>query len=155
MTLAAAGVVATSLFTAAPGAQAASGYSGNYGAYGGEGVYPTTGCGPWNLARSTSAGYAGRTVYVKLYYSGKCGAYARIDNAPQGCRAYADRYDGGDAGSFFGTYRDPSAGWANVWEDVDPGINYAYTKMANDLNGRVARAALVCNNTIVTRTTWY
>lgn len=142
-----------SFVTATPAAQAASGSGGNYGVYLYEGKYPAV-CNQWGLARSTSVGYAGRTVYLKLYYRAGCGAYARIDNAPQGCRAYTDRYDGPDAGQYFGTFNNPRS-YANVWEDVDPGIDYAYTMIADNYNGRVARGALVCNGSVIVRTTWY
>ena len=32
-----------------------------------------------------------------------------------------------------------------IRETVDPGISFAYTKIANNLQGRLARGALVCD----------
>ncbi|MEU7278133.1 hypothetical protein AB0A69_04980 [Streptomyces sp. NPDC045431] len=134
--LAAAGAVtavALSPFTA----QAASYSGGNYGAYAYEGSYPTvSGCsGTFALKYTTGAS----GITLKYFYSSKCGSFARIENAPQGCVAVAQRADGG--------------GW--VSESVDPGINYAYTKIANNLNGRLSRAILSCNGHDLASTPWY
>jgi hypothetical protein len=121
-----------------------------------EGLYPTqTPCsGRYYLPQvsggaTRTASYQGRTITLKYYYHGECGSFARIENAPSGqCWAYLDRSnDGGQT-------------WANVTEPVDPGINYAYTKVGNNLSGRVSRAALVCRGSgssfvVLARTNWY
>ncbi|MFG3497394.1 hypothetical protein [Streptomyces sp. NPDC047928] len=149
------GVVAAAaglLFSTAGSAQAAS---APYGRYAYEGVYPgSTPCSgryylpsdvPGGATRSVS--YAGRTVTLKYYYNGGCGSFARIENAPTDCEAYLDRSDDG------------GATWVNVSEQVESGLNYAYTKMGNNLNGRYSRAALVCGlgstGVVLARTNWY
>ena len=121
-----------------------------------EGLYPTqTPCSGRYYRPQVSGGATktvirnGRTITLKYYYHGSCGSHARIENAPSGeCWAYLDRSnDGGRT-------------WANVTEPVDPGISYAYTKVGNNLNGRVSRAALVCRGSgstflVLARTSWY
>jgi hypothetical protein len=116
-----------------------------------EGLYPTqTPCSGSYYLPPVSGGaiktaiFQGRTITLKYYYNGGCGSFARIDNAPSGqCWAFLDRSnDGGWT-------------WDNVAEPVDPGITYAYTKVGNNLNGRVSRAALVCGNLVLARTNWY
>ena len=76
-------------------------------------------------------------------YSDGCGSYARIDGAPTECSAFVDRSeDGGRT-------------WDNFAEPVDTGLDYAYTKVASNLDGRVSRAALVCDHLVLARTAWY
>lgn len=126
----------------------------SYGTYKYEGSYPTA--VPCNgsfyqpSSRPTkSVTYKGYNMRLKYYYHGSCGSFARIEGAPSGkCWAYLDRSDDG------------GRTWAYVNEPVDAGINYAYTKMGNNLNGRLSRAALVCNfdggaREVVLRTSWY
>jgi len=74
-------------------------------------------------------------------YSPGCGSFARVENAPRDCAAHSNRLDGSKI----------------VWvlETVDPGINYAYTKVINNLNGRQSRAVLICDNRTVASTAWY
>jgi hypothetical protein len=49
--------------------------------------------------------------------------------------------------------------WSWVQETVDPGINFAYTMVGNNLSGRVSRAALACGPSaprkVIARTGWY
>ncbi len=120
-------------------AQAAPSQGGNYGAYGLEGQYPTTSfcAGTFSLKYQKSA--SGMTL--KYYYSGKCGSFARIENSRANCAALAER-------------NSPSGqGW--VSETVDPGITYAYSKIADNLNGRTSRAVLVCDGHRLAETPWY
>jgi hypothetical protein len=81
---------------------------------------------------------------LKYFYSSKCGSFARIENSRANCAAVLQR-------SNSGTGR--VDGW--VSETVDPGINYAYTKIGNNLNGRVSRALLACDGDDLVFTNWY
>ena len=51
--------------------------------------------------------------------------------------------------------------WSFITETVDPGDNFAYTQVGNNLSGRVSRGALVCDEpgssvgTVVARTNWF
>lgn len=142
--------IALALSTVLSGtADAAPSHSTGYPRFTYEGVYPDrTPCsGGFRLVHSTSANVNGRTISLKYYYSGGCGSFARIDNAPQGCYAWLDRTPYVPSGT-------PTS-WDWVRESVDPGINYAYTQIGNNLNGRVSRAALVCGTTVYARTAWY
>ncbi|WP_351234995.1 hypothetical protein [Streptomyces sp. NPDC002133] len=87
-----------------------------------EGSYPTiSACaGTFSLKFQTS--FEGITL--KYFYSGTCGSFARIENARTNCAAVAQRSSGSVA---------RVDGW--VSETVDPGINYAYTRIANNLSG--------------------
>ncbi len=122
-----------------------------YGTFRYEGSYPER--TPCKFYLPPVPGGATRSAYLagwgyitlKYFYSDGCGSFARIENAPTGrCAAVLDRStDGGRT-------------HVNVSEPVDPGINFAYTKMGNNLNGRVSRAALVCRpNVVLARTNWY
>ena len=72
----------------------------------------------------------GRTVTLKYFYNGACGSFARIENAPRNCWVVLDRStDGGRT-------------WTWVMETVDPGIDFAYTMMGNNLSGRVSEGRL-------------
>ncbi|WP_406497526.1 hypothetical protein OHB06_45555 [Streptomyces sp. NBC_01604] len=124
-------------------AQAAPFQGGNYGAYGMEGQYPTI------SSCSGTFGQVGATRYaegmaLKYFYSSKCGSFARIENSRANCAAVLERSDSG-------------AGRADGWvsETVDPGITYAYTKIGNNLNGRVSRALLACDGHVLAQTGWY
>lgn len=116
-----------------------------------EGLYPTqTPCSgryylpPVRGGATRTVTYQGWIITLKYYYHGECGSFARIENAPSGqCWAYLDRSN------------DNGQTWANVAEPVDPGINFAYTKVGNNLSGRVSRAALVCGGGVLARTNWY
>lgn len=120
-----------------------------------EGLYPPqTPCsGRYYLpsvrgGATKTATYQGRTITLKYYYNGGCGSFARIENAPSGqCWAYLDRSDDG------------GRTWDTVTEPVDSGITFAYTKVGNNLNGRLSRAALVCRGStsgiVLARTNWY
>jgi hypothetical protein len=81
---------------------------------------------------------------LKYFYSAKCGSFARIENSRANCAAVLQR-------SNSGTGR--VDGW--VSETVDSGINYAYTKIGNNLNGRVSRALLSCDGHDAVVTNWY
>jgi serine/threonine protein kinase len=109
-----------------------------------ENVYPEqTPCSYHQPLPEVTAKYTDKTITVKYFYSDGCGSFARVDNAPHDCAAFIDRsIDGGHT-------------WDNFAEPVEKGLDYAYTKVANNLHGRVSRAALVCNNTVLARTPWY
>jgi hypothetical protein len=143
----AAGVVAVASLAIATGAEAAPFDSGaGYPRFAHEGVYPeNSGCS-YRLQQSRTGNWGGRSVRLRYYYSGGCGSFARIDNAPRDCSVFLDRTPDGDT----------VGGWDYVGETVDPGINFAYTKVGNNLSGRLSRGALVCGSgTVVTRTSWY
>ncbi|MEE1754057.1 hypothetical protein [Streptomyces sp. SP18CS02] len=118
-------------------AQAASYSGGNYGAYAYEGSYPTVSGCVGTFSQKHTASWQG--IKLTYFYSSRCGSFARIDDAPGDCVAVAQRADGG--------------GW--VSESVDPGITYAYTKIANNLNGRLSRAILSCHGDDLAYTPWY
>lgn len=137
-------------------AQAAPFVQGDFGAYANENSYPTVaGCsGTFSIPSGVPGGavkygnWEGRQVKLEFYYSSRCGAYARISNAPRSCNAEilrdanADRREEG-----------------RMWETVDAGDTFAYTRIANNLNGRLARALLVCDTAtsshLVASTDWY
>lgn len=137
-------------------AQAAPYVQGDFGAFPYENSYPTVaGCsGTFFLPSDLPGGavkyanWAGRQVKLEFYYSNRCGAYARISNAPASCQAEIRRDSNGDR-------REEG----RMWETVDPGIDYAYTRIANNLNGRLAKAQLVCVDGstayLVADTDWY
>lgn len=137
-------------------AQAAPFVQGDFGAYPNENSYPTVaGCsGTFSLPSGMPGGpvqygdWEGHHVKLEFYYSGRCGAYARISNAPASCMATIQRDANGDR-------REEG----RMWETVDPGDNFAYTRIANNLNGRLARALLICNtatsSNLVASTDWY
>ncbi|MDQ1038403.1 hypothetical protein QFZ75_004819 [Streptomyces sp. V3I8] len=88
--------------------------------------------------RTPGAASAGYGTYANegLYpestsCAGGCGSFARIENAPTNRSTYLDRSD------------DDGATWANTSEPVGAGLTYAYTKIGNNLNGRVSRTALL------------
>ena len=140
-TLAGVAIVAT-MAVAGP-AQAAPFHNGNYGRYAYEGRYPENTPCRYSLKQSRVASWGGRRITLRYYYSGGCGSFARIDNAPRACTAIIDRSANG------------GRTWSSVWETVDPGIDFAYTKVGNNLRGRVSRAALACNRHLVARTGWF
>lgn len=142
-----AGIAFAASLAFAGGAQAAPFDSGaGYPRFAHEGVYPEkSGC-TYRLTRSAKGNWGGRTVSLRYYYSGGCGSFARIDNAPRDCSVYLDRTPD----------RDTVGGWDYVGETVDPGINFAYTKVGNNLSGRLSRGALVCGKgQVVVRTPWF
>jgi hypothetical protein len=141
---------ALALTTALSGtASAAPSSSSGYPLFTYEGSYPeSTPCsGSYSLIHSTSASVNGSTIALKYFYSSGCGSFARIENAPQDCYAWLDRTSYVPSGT-------PTS-WDWVRESVDSGINYAYTQVGNNLNGRESRAALVCGGTVYARTAWY
>ncbi|WP_152588151.1 hypothetical protein [Nostoc sphaeroides] len=139
-------LVSTSL-TFATDAQAAPFNSPGYPNYTYEGKYPEATPCRYNLLQSKKATWTGSTITLKYFYSDGCGSFARIENAPPYCSVYLDRTRS--------TNPNPTR-WDYVGETVDPGINFAYTKVGNNLSGRLSRAALVCGTgTVVTRTNWY
>ena len=89
-----------------------------------EGQYPAvSGCaGTFKQAGPTR--YA-EGMALKYFYSARCGSFARIENPRTNCAAVLERSDSG-------------AGRADGWgsETADPGIDYAYSKIGNNLNGR-------------------
>lgn len=142
--VAAAGVVALAPFQA----QATATWSESYGELPNEGLYPEqTSCSGSYFQPKVPGGatktaeYKGHTVTLTLYYHRDCGAFARIENAPQDCEAHINRLQGNSI----------------IWmkESVDPGIDYAYTMIANSLDGREVRAVLFCNGENLAETSWY
>ena len=137
-------------------AQAAPYVSGNFGALPYENYYPTvSGCaGTFFIPSGVPGGavqyadWAGRQMKLEFYYSHRCGSFARISNAPQGCSVWIHRDQNGD-GSAEGA----------MSESVDPGIDFAYTRIANNLNCRLAKANVICRNVygswLVASTGWY
>jgi hypothetical protein len=108
--------------------------SGNYGVYPNEGKYPEQTGAKFRLVAQRAATHNGRRVTLKVFYNGRVGAFARIDNAPRDCVVVMDRTPGTQ--EITGIIR----------ESVDPGISFAYTKIANNLEGRLARGALLCGD---------
>ncbi|MEU0477345.1 hypothetical protein ACFW5S_34045 [Streptomyces olivaceus] len=90
-----------------------------------------------------STRYAEGTA-LKYFCSDKCGSFARIENSRANCAAVLERSGSG-------------AGRADGWvsETVAPGIDYAYSKIGNNLNGRVSRALLACDGRVRAQTGWY
>lgn len=129
-------------------AQAAPMESATYGTLPNEGLYPEqTSCSGSYYQPNVPGGatktavYAGRTITLRYFYSPGCGSFARIENAPQGCAAHSNRLT------------DTSTVW--LLETVDPGIDYAYTKVINNLDGRLSKAVLFCDNQRLAETAWY
>ncbi|MFH8693549.1 hypothetical protein ACWGKK_38495 [Streptomyces chartreusis] len=48
---------------------------------------------------------------------------------------------------------DASTVW--VLETVDPGIDYAYTKVINSLDGRLSKAVLFCGSQGLAESAWF
>ncbi|MET9761905.1 hypothetical protein ABZ016_23075 [Streptomyces sp. NPDC006372] len=124
-------------------AQAAPYSGGNYGAYGMEGQYPTTSYCTGTFRQVGATKFA-EGMALKYFYSDKCGSFARIENSRANCAAVLQRSDNGVG---------RVDGW--VSETVDSGLNYAYTQMGNNLNGRVSRAVLSCDGHDLVATGWY
>ncbi len=121
-----------------------------YGTFKYEGSYPEH--TPCKYHLPPVAGGATRSAYLrgwghitlKYYFSDRCGSFARIENAPTGrCTVY------------LGRSADRGRTWALVSEPVDPGIDFAYTKVANNLDGRLSAAALICDSNVLAWTNWY
>ncbi|PZT70266.1 hypothetical protein DN402_32540 [Streptomyces sp. SW4] len=140
--LAASGAAALLALAPVP-AQAAPHSGGNYGAYGMEGQYPTISSCAGTFRQVGSTRYA-EGMALKYFYSDKCGSFARIEKSRANCAAVLERSNTG-------------AGRADGWvsETVDPGIDYAYTMIGNNLNGRVSRALLACDGHVLAQTGWY
>ncbi|WP_020421617.1 hypothetical protein [Amycolatopsis sp. ATCC 39116] len=111
-----------------------------------EGRYPAnTPCsGAFRVVDTDSFTWYGRVGTLKLYYHGSCGAYARADNIESYCYVRLNRLEPGETGRYHG--------W--VTETTD-GLNYAYTQMANNLNGRLARGSVICSGMEVADVGWY
>jgi hypothetical protein len=122
------------LATAVP-AGAAPEQGGDYGAYPNEGKYPEQTGAKFRRVAMRTATHNGRQITLKLFYNGRVGAFARIDNAPRDCRVVVDRALGPN-----------QQHTGRIDETVDPGISFAYTKIANNLDGRLARGALLCGD---------
>jgi hypothetical protein len=110
-----------------------------------EGLYPSsTPCrGEFQLQQRTTGTYQDREIALEYFYHDDCGSFARIEDAPEDCVVILDRST--DAG----------VSWAWVRERVEPGLDFAYTMMGNNLEGRVSRGALVCNGLVIVRTDWW
>ena len=140
------GLVALAALALPPAAQARPFHSAGYPAFANEGLYPEATACRYSLLQSKRVVRQGRTIMLKYFYNGRCGSFARIDNAPGDCSVYLDRTPDGDT----------VGGWAFVGETVDPGINFAYTQVGNNLSGRLSRAALVCGlGGVLERTDWF
>ncbi len=137
-------------------AQAVSYHNGNYGSMAHENAYPNGNhaCGGghgWSQPVSAkSYRFAGRTLTIRLCYSNSYGAYARLDGAAVNdsrCKAILDRSNSPHE----------TKSWSSVWETVDSNVGYAYTKVGNDLHGRLARAAVSCDGSgkAPAQTAWY
>lgn len=128
-------VVTAGALSLAAGAQAESHDSGRgYPLFDHEDVYPEdTDCTFHQRARAQGK-WAGRTVRLRYFYNPRCGSFARIDNAPADCEVWLDRTRD----------RDTVGGWDSVAETVDGGLRFAYTRVGNNLKGRLSRGALVC-----------
>ncbi|MDL5205698.1 hypothetical protein [Streptomyces sp. ALI-76-A] len=142
-TLLAAGGAAAVMALTPVSAQAASFQGGNYGAYGNEGQYPTLSSCVGTFRQVGPTQFASGMA-LKYFYSDTCGSFARIENSRANCAAVLQRSDSGVG---------RVDGW--VSETVDPGINYAYTKLGNNLHGRVSRALLACDGHDLAWTAWY
>ncbi|MDQ7804185.1 hypothetical protein Q5425_10605 [Amycolatopsis sp. A133] len=118
--------------------------SGEYPVYAYEGQYPTsTPCaGGFGVHATKTFNWFGRIGTLRMYYHPSCGVYARVDNVESYCYVQSHRNSGE-----FGPY-----GW--VTETTD-GLNYAYTMMTNNLNGRLSDAVAICSGTEVARITWF
>lgn len=142
-----AGVAALAALAMAVPAQAAPSHGPGYPAFAHEGRYPEATPCNYRLQQSRTGTWGGRRIALKYFYSGGCGSFARIDNAPRDCVALLDRSTNG------------GRTWSWIQETVDPGINFAYTMVGNNLSGRVSRAALACGPSaprqVITRTNWY
>jgi hypothetical protein len=110
-----------------------------------EGVYPDdTPCRDrFQLEQVTTGTYQGHTITLKYFYDDDCGSFARIDDAPGSCAVILDRST------------DDGMSWAWVRELVEPRLHFAYTKMGNNLEGRISRGALVCDGLVIVRTDWW
>jgi hypothetical protein len=129
------GLLGALLLAAAPSANAAPYQGGNYGAYQYEGLYPTTsGCAGTfrEIYRLQTSGPRGASATLILFYSSRCGAFARIENVHDPVDVIVDvRLNRSNSG----------AHTANGYVGETPdGLSYAYTKIGNDLSGRVAQA---------------
>ncbi len=143
LTLLAAGGAAALVALTPLTAEAAPHSGGNYGAYAFEGQYPTvSGCN--GSFRQIGPTETADGMALKYFYSDKCGSFARIENSRANCAAVLERSNTG-------------AGRADGWvsETVDSGINYAYTKIGSNLNGRVSRALLTCDGHVLADTNWF
>lgn len=141
-----AGLLVSASLAFTTSAQAAPFDSGGYPRFTYEGRYPESTPCRYGLLQSRTASWAGRRITLKYFYSGGCGSFARIENAPRDCWVILDRT----------RTTSVAGGWEWVGETVDPGISFAYTKVGNNLSGRFSRGALVCGKgTVLTRTSWY
>jgi hypothetical protein len=143
--------LAGSLAAVAPATVDAHPFPGpGYPKYKYEGRYPEATPCKYGLNASRTATLGSRRITLKYFYSGRCGSFGRIENAPRNCHVTLDRSaDGGRTSSF-------------ITETVDPGDNFAYTQVGNNLSGRVSRAALVCDTDpdaptaqVLARTNWF
>lgn len=119
--------------------------SGNYGALANEGRYlngnhQCDGGYGWRQVFATKRGvYDGRTYSLRLCYSPYYGVYARLDGAAvndKRCVVFVNR------SSTAGRQRSDGT----IGETVDSNVGYAYTKVANNLDGRLAKARIICGS---------
>ena len=81
------------LATAVP-AEAVPTQGGNYGVYPNEGKYPEQTGAKFRRVATRTATHEGRRVTLKVFYNGRIGTFARIDNAPRDCVVVVDRTPG-------------------------------------------------------------
>jgi hypothetical protein len=111
-----------------------------------EGHYPaSTPCNHhFYVVRTKTFNWYGRHGTLRMYYHPSCGAFVRVDNIETYCYTAAYRIEPGETGQLVG----------HVTETSD-GLHYAYTQMANNLHGRLARGEAICSGTVVADTGWY
>ncbi|WP_326569511.1 hypothetical protein VSH64_00175 [Amycolatopsis rhabdoformis] len=146
-------VAAAALSFATAPANAAPLSSAPYGSYAHEGEFPSSGpCphGSFSSVRRVFTSVIGsdgtsHPMQIDLMYFGGCGAEAEVrdtltNSGTDNCTVFVDRSDDG------------GATWVNEQERVTYGSGE--TRIANNLNGRLARAALACGSSL-TRTGWF
>jgi hypothetical protein len=127
--------------------------SGGYPAFGYEGRYPEQTPCKYRLQQSRIVPYGSRLIRLKFFYNGRCGGFGRIENAPQDCEVAVWRTR---TPAPTPEIADQTLVGAII-EPVDPGIDYAYTKVVDNLQGRAAKAMVACGGGpfVIGETAWY
>ena len=99
--------------------------------------------GAFKLNQRLIVTYQGHEVTLSYFSLEDCGSFAKIENAPTNCAAVLERST------------DDGVSWAWVGEIVEPHLDYAYTMIGNNLDGRKSRAALACDGQVLERTGWH
>ena len=120
-------------------------YGPGYPMFEHEGSYPeATPCADaFVVEQRITVDYQAYSITLSYFYHDQCGSFARIENAPTSCAAVLERST------------DNGVSWAWVGEIVEPGLDYAYTQIGNNLQGRESRAVLVCDGKVLERTGWF